>query len=152
MATLKLFRCTRVSCVKKDQGRFQSEGWACPQCGLPMKDPKLGDKIMRLTMVHFDPPSEWPGMGLHYRACDPSIGIQVAPAQNGMPNPWHAGTGDPRQVSCPKCKDTEAYKKALATAEDEDENGQTIKMPDGEKPLPSAVVGSLERMESFRTR
>lgn len=151
MATLKLFRCTRPSCTTKDMGRFQSLGWECPQCGLSIKDPKLGHKIIRLTVIHFDPPSEWPGVGLNVRACNKAMPIQAPEGPNGVPNPWHAGTGDPRQVSCPDCLLTDEYKKALLTSEDEEENGQVTASADDDKAvIDSRSRAALDRLESFR--
>lgn len=137
---LKLFRCTRPTCTKKEMGRFQSETWECPQCGLSMKDPKLGHKIIRLTVIHFDPPSEWPGTGLNVRACDHAQPIQASQGQNGIPNPWNAGTANPKHVTCEACKLTKEYKDSLL-AQDDDENPKVA----------AATIASMNRLEAART-
>lgn len=97
----------------------------CPQCGLTADDPKFGHKIIRLVIVHFDPPTDFPGIGQQHRACDPNKPIQAPDGPGGVPNPWHAGTGDPKVVNCPACMQTESYKAVLATAEDEDAPNST---------------------------
>ena len=121
-AKLKLFRCKAKKCQAKDKGMFWSKKmWpTCPQCHLDSADPKLGQIVQRLVIVHFDPPTEHEGIGHSHRACDAGIAIQAPDTQRG-PNPWHAGSGDPRQVNCPACRQSSAFKQALAASEEEEE-------------------------------
>ena len=120
MATMKLFRCERPSCLTKDRGQFWSCQPICPQCKLEANDPKFGSKIIRLQIVHFDPPTDFPGVGQNYRACDHAIGVHAATGPGGVPNPYHGATGDPRFVNCPKCLATDDCKTAMIGVGDED--------------------------------
>lgn len=118
---LKLFRCDRPTCKVQDKGHFRAELPKCPRCGLEANDPKFGSKIIRLTMIHYDPPTEFPGIGKGFRACSPTKMIQVTDGPGGAPkNPFDAGTGDVNQVSCPECKLTDEYKAGLAALNDDD--------------------------------
>lgn len=116
----KLFRCHRPKCQPLDMGKFFSANPTCPQCGLSPADPKFGDKIQRLVMVHFDPPTEFPGRGEQVRACEPSKGIQCEGGT--IPNPWHAGTGSITAVTCPICRKMPIFRYAVELAENEDES------------------------------
>jgi hypothetical protein len=121
VATIKHFRCLRTTCQKLDMGRFFSAAPRCPQCGLEGNDPD-GKNIVLLVMVHYDPPraanddvfidmsGKIMGTGKGHRACEPRRSIQAAEDANGVPVPWHAGTGIKAQVTCPACKQTEEFK------------------------------------------
>ena len=74
----------------------------CPQCRADQRNPKLARFIVDLVDVHFDPPTEYPGVGQGVRAC------------SGQPTPGRPATGDPGAVTCAACKLTEAWKKASA--------------------------------------
>lgn len=120
MATMKKFRCGSPKCQQTDGGIFNSEQGICPQCGLNEKCPKFGRMIHRLVMIHYDPPTEFPGVGHNHRACDPTKAIQAQEWQGGIPNPWNIGTGDVMSVTCDACKQTPEYKAGLEIAESED--------------------------------
>jgi hypothetical protein len=119
MATRKLFRCNNPKCQAVNKGKFQSEKPECPQCKIGADHPKFGSLILRLVMVHYDPPSEMPGISQWVRACDKSKSIAVQDG-GGVPNPWHAGTGLIQAVTCPECMATAEFKASLAQCEDED--------------------------------
>ncbi len=73
-----------------------------------------------MTVTHFDPPVDPDNQGgLNHRACDPSISIFARFLRNGEPDPWHNGTGALSAVTCPACKETEAFKAALTAAQEE---------------------------------
>lgn len=142
MPTLKYYKCHRPTCQKKDQGRFwqaasPSDPPKCPQCGLTTADPKFGEKIQRLVITHFDPPTEFPGLGWNHRACDKEKSICAEEGPNGVPNPWHAGTGIVGVVTCPACKETPEYKAALGVVEDDDDT-----------PKRKQLEGSVQRLET----
>ncbi len=120
MATMKFFQCDRPSCLKLRKGRFYSEQPICPQCKTEGKDPKYGHTIRRLTIIHYDPPSEYPGIGMTHRACSRKEPIQASDGVNGQPNPWHAGTGSIAAVTCHECMKTPEFKKAAAALDDND--------------------------------
>lgn len=122
MATNKLFRCMNPRCQEKDlaMGRFWSVEPVCPQCGIEAKDQKFGHLIVRLSVVHLDPPTDIPGIGWNVRACDETKIIQVSEGASGIPNPYHIGSGNVNAVNCPECKNTSAYKAALAVESNED--------------------------------
>lgn len=111
---MKQYRCLRPKCQNRNKGLFKAEQPTCPQCNLQANDPKFGHMICRLVVVHFDPPTDFPGMGQGYRACDHAKTIQADPGTGGVPNPWHAGTGAINAVTCSECKETTEYKTAAA--------------------------------------
>jgi len=116
---VKSFRCTNPKCQAKSEGKFLSEKPTCPQCKIGAEHERFGNLIVRLVEVHFDPPSEVPGFGLGVRACDRSKPIQAEMGGNGMPNPFHAGTGVLRAVTCEKCKKSAAFLNAMMSEEDD---------------------------------
>lgn len=117
MATMKLFKCHRC---KQDDGRFYKDAPVCPRCSLSADDEKMGRLIQRLVLTHFDPPTDVPGIGINVRACEPTKSILADDRAGGIPNPWHAGTGDVTVVNCPACMASEAYRIALAKLDDDD--------------------------------
>ena len=128
----KLFRCMNPKCqaLNLAMGRFWAEASetnpaVCPQCKIVGKaNTKFGHLIVRLTIVHFDPPSEIPGIGLNVRACDQDKIIQVSEGGNGIPNHYHVGSGSVRAVNCPACQASEAYQQVLRIEQDEDAPSQ----------------------------
>ncbi len=137
MATKKLYQCLKPSCQAKDKGVFYSDVWKCPQCGLKHTDPKFGHRLTRKTLVHYDPPTEHPGIGENHRACAPGKPIQAEQLGGGVPNPYHAGTANPGAVNCPECKKTAVYLQAVGMT-DEEEGASLTK-------------AALERLEPLRT-
>lgn len=143
MATRKLYKCHRPTCQAKNHGQFWQEADrenppVCPQCNLSALDPKFGDKIQRLVVVHFDPPSEFPGTGLQVRACDPKMPIQAQVVNPKLPS-WHAGTGNPKTVNCDLCKATDAYKAAAI-----DDDGDAVEK------VNAATKAAFERLEPLK--
>ena len=122
---IKRYKCGNPKCQALNQGVFLAEKPTCPQCLKSMDDPKFGRMIIRQPFIHFDPPSEIEGIGEGHRACDSDKCIQAETTPGGMPNPWHAGTGNVTVVNCPACMATDAYKAALKRAEEEDDDGLT---------------------------
>ena len=123
--TMKMFRCMNRKCqgVKHPDlgpGGFMAETPLCPQCKIEANHPRFGLLIQRLVMIHYNPDSEVPGFGLGHRACDPSKEITAQLDGNGIPAPWHAGTGNPFVVNCPECKKTTAHMATVARLSDED--------------------------------
>lgn len=126
---MRRYRCSNPQCQAANQGVFLAEvsleKATCPQCKKCGGDPKFGRLIARQPFIHFDPPSEVEGFGEGFRACDPATSITAQMHASGMPNPWHAGTGVISVVNCPACMETEAYKKALKQAEENEGDGLT---------------------------
>ena len=100
-------------------GRFWTEASesnpaVCPQCGIVGKQgTKFGHLIQRLSIVHFDPPTDIPGVGWNVRACDRTKGVQAFEGQDGIPNAHNVGSGYVVAVNCLECMKTEEYKKAV---------------------------------------
>ena len=140
---IKLFRCLKPKCQAREQGRFWGEEWKCPQCGLTDKDPRLGQYLVRLCIIHFDPPTDIPGVGLNVRACDKGKPIQAIQWENGTPSPWNGGTGSPSAVTCDKCMNTPEYIRAKKAIDDEEPVGVS---EDGIR-LPSATVAAFDRFQ-----
>lgn len=105
---MRLFRCVNPKCREGIQHGhdFTAEGpvATCPKCGVKSNDPKFGHIIVPLVVIHFNPPSGVvEGIGAGFAACEPTVPIAGLRA-----------TGVPSVVNCPKCIETEAYKKAFA--------------------------------------
>lgn len=116
----KLFRCRNPKC--KVNGKpldFASEQPVCPHCKIEAKDERFGRFILRRVKVHYDPQSGVPGYGANVRACDPNVSICATFGPTGVPEPWHAGTGDLGQVSCPECLASAAFAADKKAMEDE---------------------------------
>lgn len=112
-----LFRCLRPKCAEGKNGfEFQAEKAQCPKCGLRREDPRMGQFLVPLHIVHFDPPDEPElGKGKNYRACDPGQPITVPMTRDGKhPASRDHGTAVPQAVTCPACKQTPVYKAALS--------------------------------------
>lgn len=107
----QFYRC--LKCSTKEPFEFWAEQPVCPQCGLRRDDARLGQFLIPLHVIHFDPP-EIPALmkGKNVRACEPAVAIQTPLDTRNNPT-RHGGTGDPRAVTCPQCKETEAFKAAL---------------------------------------
>ena len=133
LAKKKFFRCLNPKCLQVEMGQFWSDASeknpaVCPQCGIVGKQgTKFGHMIQRLTVVHFDPPTEIPGIGQNVRACETSRAIQADEMPNGIPNPYHAGTGSVQQVNCPECMATTAYIDACMTHDLSEEGVDTTR-------------------------
>lgn len=121
----KLWRCMNQKCQATGDNRFSADQGVCPKCGLTEKHPKFGHVVQRLPKIHFDPPSEVAGYGKTVRACDETQPIQAALLPGGIPTPWHQGTGNVYAVTCPECKETLAFKEAMAFAEDDEDDKTT---------------------------
>lgn len=126
MASRKLFQCQLPKCQPLRQGKFMQVTSpevppVCPQCKLVgQTGTRWGHLIARLVFIHFDPPSEMPGYGMGYRACDPAKAAYAGTGTDGRPNPWHAVTGVADEVNCPECRETAAWKKAKAEVDGEE--------------------------------
>jgi hypothetical protein len=134
-------KCYRPTCQQSpSRGEWFTENDldGCPQCGLTRKHEKYGFAIQRLVIIHFDPPSEMPEVGMNYRACDHTKGVQAPDHAHGdRPNPYHIATGNANVVNCPKCKLTEEFRIAMEVLQDDDAPRH-------------ALEGSLGRIEKFR--
>lgn len=101
----KLYRC--YACAN-DRGipglDFDGDKPVCPKCGIDGSNKRFEQFIVTREVIHFDAPIDHPTlkfeMGVGYAACDQKITV----ASN-----WKA-SGDPRAVTCPNCRGTEAFK------------------------------------------
>lgn len=103
------------------------------------KDPKFGNQIERIAIIHLDPPSEFPGVGMGYRACnhDRVIGVDMVPGTR-VPNPFNIGTGVASLVTCEACKKTPEYLALIARENDEDDDRPS---------MPSMTTAAMERLQ-----
>ncbi len=117
MATEKRYRCDNGNCRSKPtKGEFRSKVPLCPLCGTAADEPRFGHLIVRLVDIHFDPPSHIANYGMGHRACNPAVPIQAQANELGEPTLsglFHAGTGDPRCVTCDACKETDVFKRVF---------------------------------------
>lgn len=114
-----------------------------------MKDPKFGHLVQRLVIVHFDPPSEFPGHGQNHWACNHDQIVQVE-SHGEIPRPWDQATGVPGVVTCPACKKTAVFKAAWEAAEDD----VCPTGPDDDEEAPRitpAIAGSFDRLQRITT-
>jgi len=96
-----LHRCLNPRCEVTE---FTAADPVCPGCGAE------NPLVVRLPVIHFDPPSPFAGKGLGHRACDPTT-----PISRGR------GTGEPAVVNCPACRATDAFRAVPAAGTGEDE-------------------------------
>lgn len=138
MSGKRMYRCTNGRCAVDPAGReifdFASEDGTCPKCGAGPNhpNPRVRGLVFRLELVHFDPPSEFPGVGLNHAACDPKKPIGTT-----------RGTGDPGAVTCPVCKETLAFKETAAKWDYE-------VIPEGDREMtlhPATGEGELRRID-----
>jgi len=139
MPPTKLLRCLNPLCADE---RGQPHGFVspepkCPKCGIEAKHPRFGGMIQRLAKIHFDPPAGVPGFGCGHRACETTRTIAAQADAAGNPEPFHGGTGDPDAVTCPECRETEAWKQAHEAVH---EGGQAAMV----------MRGALLRLEHYR--
>lgn len=85
------------------------EAVSCPNCGLSNTHVSHGGNVVPLLLVHFDPPltKEMYGRaGKGHIACNPA-----EPVVKARPKGQELyATGEPLAVTCPKCKETAAFK------------------------------------------
>lgn len=119
---MALWRCMNPDCADrpgiKNGHDFDAEKGICPKCGADRAHPRLGQLIVRLATVHFDPPTKFAGVGENVRACDGKSVLLDDPRRVEMEH-FHAATGDPGSVNCVKCKATDKFKAAAAKAAEE---------------------------------
>lgn len=106
---LRPYRCQNGRCSADPHGRAIYDFWAaepvCPKCGCDGRRPRTAHVVIPLVVLHFVPPLEKvEGMGTGYLACDPSVRVGAGNTR---------ATGDPTVVTCPGCKQTDAFKAAL---------------------------------------
>jgi hypothetical protein len=111
----RMFRCRNRRCMEgRDLFDFvveKGQPIKCPKCGWDMNHPQL--PLLELDIIHFDQPLDEVNMiGTGCRACDPSKILQANQGSETVIVAGHRGTGHPLAVNCPKCKETEAYKRA----------------------------------------
>lgn len=89
------------------KGEFESPTLACAKCGLdPAKNPRDAEWLVKLEVIHFDPPTNVAGRGKNHAACDPKLTL------GGN----RRFTGEPVAVTCAKCKASDVYKAANGEA------------------------------------
>jgi len=78
----------------------------CPKCVADKAIPRYASLIAEIVMIHFDAPGDLPGYGSGVMACEPTMTI---PNKRG-----DRATGEPSAVTCPMCKQTDAWKECMA--------------------------------------
>lgn len=93
---MALWRCNSLKCEGKT---FLSERPKCPVCGLDAEaDARFADVIIKLTIIHFDPPSGVVrGRGKNVTLCD---GTPV----RSLGKKHEQASGDPEAVNCQACR------------------------------------------------
>jgi hypothetical protein len=100
------YRCYACVDAKGRPGRdFEAAGPPkCPACGAdPALDPRHARVVQPVAVIHFDPPSGVPGLGVGLWACDKTKPV----AGGGM------ATGDPLAVTCAACVRTPTFAQAM---------------------------------------
>ena len=97
------WRCMNSRCgdpAQRPGFDFEAEGKVvkCPKCGLSSDDVRFGGMLLKLTVIHYDPPHPIVGgAGLGYPLCEPSARVQ------DLHRKKEAATGEPGVVNCKKC-------------------------------------------------
>jgi hypothetical protein len=108
---MKLLRCYACLNEKGIPGfDFEADDRVCPRCNIDGKNPRFEQFIVTREVVHFDAPVDHPmlkyEMGVGFAACNEKISIATS---NNV-----RFSGDPRAVNCPRCRETDIYKKVEA--------------------------------------
>ena len=81
---------------------FEAPRPMCEPCEIdPLKDRRMAGVVLKVEIVHYDPPSKVKHRGLGVLACDPKTPVHGKRA-----------TGEPHVVNCAACRKTEAWLKA----------------------------------------
>lgn len=97
-----LYRCYLCPGPKGTPGLdFTADKPVCPACGAdPATDPRDAGAVVRLEVLHFDPPSGRPHRGRGHAACNPALKVGAG----GV-----LATGEPSVVNCPACRAAAAW-------------------------------------------
>lgn len=116
----KFFRCHNEKCMEGGKHQdFYADKPVCPKCNTDGDAPRCGHVVVRLNITHFDAPSGVPGVGVGYRACNPSVSVAV-PMRGKTPFLGHVATGNPMSVTCPECKASETFRQVMARMDEDD--------------------------------
>ncbi len=122
---MKMFRCYNCENAKGMPGLdFPADAPVCPNCGLDGRDPKFAGLFAPLVCIHFDAPhAVAKNRGVGHAACDPKLPIGTV-----------RGSGHPDAVSCPACRETEAFQAAqkAVSVNPEDNFPLTVDLQGGE--------------------
>ena len=100
---MSLWRCYNPKCATNPYGKqgfdFEVDGRVakCPKCGID-NEGRFTSLLVRLTLIHYDPPSPVPGFGMGYTLCDANRMVYAL-------NPGEQASGEPVAVNCKKCKE-----------------------------------------------
>lgn len=110
-----LWRCHNCLNPKKgipglDFSTDLTTGIVCPECGLKADTPEGRGMIIKLEIIHFDPPHEvLKHKGKNHIACNPKKRVGESSRL------W--ATADHGSVTCEPCRATEAFQKTLPEEE-----------------------------------
>ena len=117
------YRCHNPKCADDPHGRlgFNFEAPSdspvlCPKCGAG-KTPRTANLIVKLAVIHFDPPSEHAGIGQGFCACNP---------EKLLPSVKATGVHD--AVTCKACRATELFQNSYAAAKAWDEGDYEVEI------------------------
>lgn len=91
---------------------FAGEHPVCPKCGIDGREPEYRAYVHERVPIHFDPPhAVLKDRGLNSTACDGTrIGSTDKKGRTVM------GTGQRKAVTCPLCRESEAFLSDAVTA------------------------------------
>ncbi len=91
--------------------KFTADLPVCPNCGCDRSNPRHAQYIGEVEVIHLDPPDPiLNDRGCNRAACDDRIVIgSLRDTPDGSIKP-HFGSAHKTSVTCPACKETEAYK------------------------------------------
>lgn len=108
---MPMFRCHNQACTTDKHGRLGFDFEApvsaivCPKCGAG-KTARTAQLIVKLAVVHFDPPTNIQGVGENVAACNPEKAIG-----SGM-----RGSGVHDAVTCKACRATQVFQDSYAAS------------------------------------
>lgn len=108
---MKWWKCYNCLDNRNNPGKaFESDKPVCPDCGIDGTVPRWSGKVVPMSMIHYDPPMDRPASQHHnHAACDSRIKTFTDDAV--------MLTGERIAVTCPACKETEAFKGSPAELE-----------------------------------
>lgn len=104
------WRCMNPKCSNPEaRPGFDFDGEAktakCPKCGIENTHPRFGNLLVKLTTIHYDPPSEVPGYGLGFPLCDPYRKV------GDLWQKKEQASGEPGLANCQTCLEHKDFPK-----------------------------------------
>lgn len=101
------WRCLNSRCweTQRPGYDFTADAGVCPKCGASANEPQTARFLIRLAIIHYDPPHPTiAGLGMGYALCDKGRHVSTLHlAQLKRGGVLEQATADANAVNCPQC-------------------------------------------------